>query len=665
MKWSWEYYQHPPGEVLATALPVRLRQGAPAEPDKIETWQLSPQISAEALTALQRAPRQKALFNAIEAAGSLSREDCLAQGFSSSILAALAEKGLIERHEIDQTQLNWTTDRVTREEPQTPNVEQLAAIDTIRSSLGQFQCLLLNGVTGSGKTEVYMQAIGAALSTGLQALVLVPEIGLTPQLVSRFQSRFNCPITALHSGLNDNERLRGWWAARSGQSGIILGTRSAVFTALANPGLIIVDEEHDASFKQQDGFRYSARDLAIVRAREESIPVVLGSATPALESLANAQSGRFGNLVLSQRAGGAKTPEIKLLDINESQISEGFSGVLLDLMRSHLDRGNQVLVFLNRRGFAPSLVCDSCGSVFECARCDAQLTVHRSPPGLRCHHCDSQQRLPDTCAACGSSQLHTRGMGTQKSEAFLSNYFGAYPVMRIDRDSTRRKHALDRQLQAIQKGDPAILVGTQMLAKGHHFPKVTLVAVLDADNGLFSADFRGQEHMMQLLFQVAGRAGRAEEPGMVAVQTRHASHTALQGLLANDYAEVARLLLAEREAVAMPPYSHLALFRAESQNLSRSLELLEQIRALCLETLSHLPSNSVDIHRPLPAPMEKRAGKFRTQMMLKATSRGGAAVTIGSRGEPNRRSQDQPQGALVVGCGSPGPHLSKQLHYSG
>jgi primosomal protein N' (replication factor Y) len=621
LDWAAGYYQHPPGEVFSAALPVKLRQGADALEPAPRVWLITAAGLSVADQTLARAPRQRALLNLLSG-GPLSAKACRQAGYNSAVIDGLADKGLIRLTEGSADSAEQVGKRVaTATDAPTANEDQQRAIDTISGSLDGFACHLLDGITGSGKTEVYMQVIARVLARGQQALVLVPEIGLTPQSVAVFEARFDCRIVVLHSGLNDSERLAGWRLAREGKAGIVIGTRSAVFTPLARPGLLVIDEEHDSSFKQQDGFRYSARDLAIVRGREEAINVVLGSATPALESLQNARNGRYSHLVLSQRAGNASKPPISLLDMTATENRDGFSQQLLDLMRHHLEAGNQVLVFINRRGFAPSLLCQDCAYEFECPHCDAQLTVHKTPPVLHCHHCDGRQPLPRSCPNCGSRQLLTRGVGTEKSEQLLQDHFSQVPILRIDSDSTRRKDALNSTLEQVQSGQPCILVGTQMLAKGHHFPQVTLVAVLDADSGLFSADFRGQEHMIQLLFQVAGRAGRAEHPGQVVVQTRHATHASLQALLQNDYHQIAERLLAERQQSLMPPFSYLALFRADSANAAQAMGLLDSAYALCARLVNQLQPGSVEVHRPLPAPMERRAGKFRAQLLLKANSR--------------------------------------------
>jgi primosomal protein N' (replication factor Y) (superfamily II helicase) len=620
--WAANYYQHPPGEVFSTLLPASLRQGKPAGIQGPQAWAATRINLAMDSLLPKRATRQHALLLLLQSKGPLSTEACESAGFSAALRSELVKKGLIEKVNIKSVTDNQATSAtVIKAAALRPNCEQQQAITPIVEALSHFQVFLLDGVTGSGKTEVYFQVIATVLEQGKQALVLVPEINLTPQTISRFKSRFAAQIVALHSGLTDKERLHAWELARQGNAAIIIGTRSAIFTPMAKPGIIIIDEEHDASFKQQDGFRYSARDLSIVRAQAEKIPVILGSATPALESLQNAISGKFQHLVLSERAGLASIPHVSLLDIDNQQLAEGFSPDLLNQMHRHLEKGKQVLVFINRRGFAPTLYCKDCGAVFECNNCDAQLTLHKYPPLLRCHHCESQLDIPTVCACCGSKKIQTRGLGTQKTEQFLCKEFENIPVLRIDRDSTRAKHSIQSLLDRVNLGDACILVGTQMLAKGHHFPNVTLVAVLDADFGLFSPDFRAQEQMLQLLLQVAGRSGREVDIGRVIIQTRHASHPLLQSLPKNNYHMPAQLILKERRSAAMPPFSHLALLRAEANKAKAPILLLNEISELCRKIMKEDTRLNVELHGPLPAPMERKAGRYRYQLLMRSKSR--------------------------------------------
>ena len=616
--WASEYYQHPVGDVFANAIPKLLRSGAPTLEIR-EVLRARAASDPDQLTALRRAPKQQQLHAFVESNGQVSADQIKRAGFSLSLVRQLEHKKLVERAEItadDSARLALTNKPSSA--PLRLNSSQQDAVGIINAG-SDFHCYLLDGVTGSGKTEIYMQAMAKVLDAGAQCLLLVPEIGLTPQNLSRFQSRFSCPIVTLHSGMTDRERLRAWRIARSGEAGIVIGTRSAIFTPLARPGLIVIDEEHDSSFKQQDGLRYSARDFGIKRAQLESIPIVLGSATPSLESLHNAITGKFTHLKLTARAGNASKPRLRLSDISASQLDEGLSQELLIKIDKHLLQGNQVLLFINRRGFAPVLQCQQCGWASECTNCNARLTVHAKPPMLRCHHCEARAPIPSACPNCHARKLATLGAGTQKMEAFLKARLSQTPVLRIDRDSTRGKRAFQALFDRINQGESCLLLGTQMLAKGHHFPDVTLVAILDADIGLFSPDFRGQEHMAQTIVQVAGRAGRAEKPGEVIIQTRHSQHPALVNLVNASYEDYARDLLQERAQSKMPPFAHLALLRIEStfpdRGFNFSRDSLTQANALQTDFAG------IELIGPLPAPLEKKAGRHRFQLHIKSSSR--------------------------------------------
>ena len=528
----------------------------------------------------------------------------------ASVLRALADKGWIETCSLAEPRREDTVVPSTH----TLNPAQQQAVDTLLAQLGSFKPFLLAGVTGSGKTEVYLKLIEATLARQQQALVLVPEIGLTPQLVSRFRQRFPVTLALLHSGLTDHERLAAWQLARSGQAPIIIGTRSAIFTPMARPGLIIVDEEHDASLKQQDGFRYSARDLAIWRARLLNVPVVLGSATPSLESLLNVEQERYQQLDLPERAGVARPPTFQVLDVRQQTLQDGLSGPLLERIRQHLDADAQVLLFLNRRGYAPTLMCYDCDWVAECQRCDARMTWHQSDQRLHCHHCGSQRPVDRVCPTCQGSDLHPQGQGTERVEQALETHFPDVRQLRIDRDTTRRKGELDRLLEQARCGEGRLLLGTQMLAKGHHFPNVTLVGILDADHGLFSTDFRASERMAQLIVQVAGRAGRHERPGEVIIQTCHPDHPLLQLLVNQGYPAFARAALDERKAAQMPPVTRMALLRAEAPSADAAMGFLESVAA----RISATGIRTVETWGPVPATMERRAGRYRAQLLLQS-----------------------------------------------
>ncbi len=629
--WAAAYYQAPIGEALATVLPALLRQGAAPLVRTENRWRLTTHGLGLPPDALRRAPRQQQVLQLLlprgsgEPAPQLSTAALTRVGVNRATLRLVAGKGLIEAIDVvvdthaDETggQVAFDTTDLLAADHLELYPEQQAALAAIE--LHGYHSYLLQGETGSGKTEVYLQAIEKILRYGRQALVLVPEIGLTPQTLRRFRQRFRCPVAALHSGLTDRERLQAWQDAASGRAGIVIGTRSAVFTPLLRPGILIVDEEHDASFKQQDGFRYSARDVAILRASREGIPIVLGSATPALESLHNCAQGRHQCLPLRSRPGGARAPIWQLVDMRRLNFRGGFSTQLLDAMGRELAGGNQVLVFLNRRGFAPTLMCHDCGWVASCTHCTSRLTVHHTNPGLLCHHCEYREAIPHHCPVCFSAQLQHLGHGTQRGESVLAALFPGVPIIRVDRDSTRRKTAMADVVDAVERGAPCILVGTQMLAKGHHFPGVTLVAIVDGDHGLFSADFRATERMGQLIVQVAGRAGRGDQPGTVVLQSHHCDHPLVTTLTQQGYPAFAEQLLSARQTAALPPFRALALVRAEADTPKPAADLLRQCREFCSSL--HPPSPHLGYLGPLPAPLEKRAGRYRYQLAIDADSR--------------------------------------------
>lgn len=615
--WAADYYQCPPGEALHTALPALLRQGEKAQLRQESGFRLTTAGKGLPEGALKRAPKQAAALAALQQQASLSRTELDTLSIARSALKPLLDKGLIEEFEQALRPESEARHPILREQALTLSDEQHAAFTQL--NYHQFNVYLLDGTTGSGKTEVYLQAIERVLSEGKQALVLVPEIGLTPQTLQRFHRRFAVPIAALHSGLNDRERLDAWVQAREGLASIIIGTRSAIFTPLCKPGIIILDEEHDNSFKQQDGFRYSARDLAAVRAHRLGIPLLLGSATPSLETLNNARQGRYQHLRLTGRAGNATPPSIRLLDIRSQELIEGFAAETIQAIAREVQLRNQVLVFINRRGYAPTLQCHDCGWLAKCNHCDARMTVHQSPRHLHCHHCGHQRPIPRSCPECRSSQVQALGQGTERSEEALQQHFPATKILRVDRDSTRNKNAMNKLLDQVHTGEPCILVGTQMLAKGHHFADVTLVVIIDADAGLFSTDFRGPERMGQLLIQVAGRAGRADKPGVVILQSHHTEHPLVQTLMLKGYHALADLLLKERHMTGMPPFRHLALIRAESKRVELAVEFLKLARNLAEQLQPANPSFSY--LGPLPAMMEKRGDRFRYQLQINSFHR--------------------------------------------
>ena len=597
--WLSDYYHHPLGEVLATMLPTLAMKGLPLVRHVEKVWW----CASSAPPKLARAPRQQALIGFLEARGGWAgATDIRAAGFTSAMIGALAKKGAIEPgarpYEL--------------EEPPQLTAEQRAALDAYRQDARSFSSTLLDGVTGSGKTEVYLQAMADVLARGEQVLVLVPEIALTPQTVGRFRRRYG-ETDVFHSNLTDRERLTAWLKCRDGDARILIGTRSAVLTPFKRLGLIVVDEEHDGSFKQQEGLRYSARDVAVKRAQSLDIPLILGSATPSLETLRNARTGRYRYQRLTERATGAVAPRLQVLDIRGHRLQDGLTEPLTKRIEGHLLARGQVLVFLNRRGYAPVYLCAGCGWQARCNACDARLTLHHVPAGLTCHHCGARSPIPSECPGCGTRNLIAVGAGTQRTEAGLRERFPDVPLYRIDRDTTRSQRRLEEQLRLIQGGDPAILVGTQILAKGHHFPNVTLVAALNADAGFLSADFKAAERTAQLIVQVAGRAGRAERPGEVWIQSLQPENPALQQLVEGGYAAFAAQELAARERAGLPPARPMALIRAEAEDAAAARQFLEGAR-------SNLP-RTLEVLGPAPAPMMRIANRYRFQLMLLADER--------------------------------------------
>jgi primosomal protein N' (replication factor Y) len=611
LHWLARYTHSPPGEVFATALPGPLRHGEPLPDTRSWGWQLTG--AGQAGHSSLRAGRPRQLAERL-AQGAQPEEVLDAEPAADGWRAAarsLERRGLAER-------IPLPASATTPSPAPGPalNPEQQAAVDAILGGRDRFHPVLLDGVTGSGKTEVYLHAIADCLARGRQALVLVPEIGLTPQLLARFRARLGVPVHVLHSGLSDSERARTWAACLRGETRVVVGTRSAVFLPLPDAGLLVVDEEHDGSYKQLDGIRYHARDFAVLRARALAVPIVLGSATPSLESLRNAQAERFAWLRLRQRAGGAKPPRVRVLDVRKRPLVAGMSPELLDTVARALDADGQVLVFRNRRGYAPVLLCHDCGWSAQCQRCDAPMTVHAGGRRLQCHHCGARRPVPNACPDCGGLALQSQGAGTERIEEALQARFPDVPVLRIDRGTTTRRGALEQHLAAFGE-HRGILVGTQMLAKGHDLPNLTLVAVVGIDEGLFSADFRAPEKLAQLLIQVAGRAGRADRPGEVLLQTHHPDHPLLATLLSGGYGAFAGLELEQREAAGFPPFAHLAMLRAEAKQVEHADGFLQAAR----RELSKVPVPGLELSGPLPAPMPRRAGYQRSQLLLSSPQR--------------------------------------------
>ncbi|HUF74160.1 MAG TPA: primosomal protein N' [Gammaproteobacteria bacterium] len=620
--WASSYYHHPVGEVLAQALPGLLRRGRAAEVEPERGFALSAAGSdADRESLGRRAPRQAEALELIARSSVVATSELSEAGISGDTLRRLCEKGLIVPAERPEPPPAAT--QAQGEAPPELTADQAAAVEAARATSG-FACALLYGVTGSGKTEVFLRLIGDALERGRQCLLLVPEIGLTPQLVRRLRARFGSKLAVFHSGLTDAQRLTAWRQARSGEARLIVGTRSAAFAPLPAPGLIVVDEEHDPSYKQQSGFRYSGRDLAIIRARTLDIPVVLASATPSLESFRNAAEGRYRLLTLPRRIGAAGTPGIRVVDLNQHAVRQGLSTPLLSAMEQHLGRGDQALLFINRRGFAPVLFCASCEKASECRRCDSRMTVHARAGELRCHHCGSHEPLHWTCPDCGSERIGV-GAGTERVTSELEQLYPAHAIARLDRDAVSGRDSLERVLDEIESGRASIIVGTQLLTKGHDFPNVTLVGVLNADQGLFGTDFRSEERLAQTVIQVAGRAGRRDRPGEVLIQTHHPNHPLLRELISGDYGAFAERALAERRATAWPPFSRLAVFRAEARERDRVFAFLGR-----LARHSAKSAHGVRVLGPAPDRMERRDGRFRGQLLLQSGRRDRLHVAIRS-----------------------------------
>ena len=616
LRFAADYYHYPLGQVVTSVLPARLRRPATTGRGEIRyhLTEAGARVTADGLPA--RAAVQHKVLAAFLAQQALSSTEVTAIAPSArSALKAFVERGWVEPREGLPSVTPTPQVKTSPAHLLAPTPAQSYAVQAIREALGRFQTFLLWGVTGSGKTEVYLSVAESVLARGQQVLLLVPEIALTPQLEATVRMRFPGKIVAsLHSALSESERLRNWRAAQCADANIVLGTRLAVFAPLPGLGLIIVDEEHDGSFKQTEGFCYSARDLAVVRASHRGIPIVLGSATPALETFHNAASGRYVWLELPERI-NARPPRIECIAIDPRRLDEGLAPRLLEAISERLRRTEQSLVFINRRGYAPVLMCHSCGWLSGCHRCSAQLVLHLDRM-LHCHHCGHAARIPQSCPQCGNPALEPVGQGTQRVEAALARLFPQARILRIDRDSTRRKHAFSEMRSRIHAREVDILVGTQILAKGHDFPHLALVGVLNADSMLYSADFRAAERLYALLTQVAGRAGRGESEGEVLIQTEFPGHPIYAALQSQDPRLYAKELLAEREQAGFPPFVYQALLRAEAPKVETALAFLESARRAGRKLAS-----AVELFDPVPAGMVRLAGRERAQLLIQSSSR--------------------------------------------
>lgn len=610
-RWVAAYYQSPLALVLALALPKATRNGAMPERITKTYYELNTTLDLAHKALSMRATKQHHLIDYLQEHHTCSSSELVKAGFSQSVLTTLVEKNLL-RYSV-QPLLPFSS-----KEPVSPplplNDEQTLAYETIKASLNVFHCFLLYGVTGSGKTEVYFQIIADVLAQGKQVLVLVPEIGLTPQLRQRFESRFKEPMAVIHSQMNDTERQQAWLWARDEHAKIVIGTRSALFTMMPSLGLIIIDEEHDTSLKQMEGVRYLARDTALMRAHAAKIPIILGSATPSLESLANIEKGKYTLLRLTQKALNNLPLHYQIVDLRAQKLQDGLANATIAIIKRHLDDNNQVLVFINRRGFSPVLLCHLCGWKAVCPHCDAHLTIHKTTHQMICHHCGFFQKQVSTCPSCQGHELIFMGAGTQRIEESLQLLFPTTTLLRVDRDAVRKKHAFAQQLDQIHAGAAQLIIGTQMLAKGHHFSRLSLVVVLDADYGFYDQDFRALERLGQLLMQVAGRAGRADIPGEVVIQTHVPDHLGLQVLVQKGYEPFAKSLLELRKQASLPPFSYMALIRAQGRQQDKVLGLMHEIKL-------QLSTAAITVMGPAPAPLAKKASFYRMQLMLKSKSR--------------------------------------------
>ena len=622
------YYQHAIGEVYFAGLPKPIRQGKELENfhNKIVLLNTDGEflLTQKKLSKAQNKLIQLLLDNS----GRLSLFSLIHLGVSSATINSMLKNKQLHLEHTDLTDAyqtgltNTTNNNLLKEKSLILNNEQNIAVNNISAKLSEFNGVLLYGITGSGKTEVYLNIIHQVLLCQRQILVLVPEISLTPQTISRFENRFNVKISVIHSKINLTNKTQDWLAAKNGGSKIIIGTRSAIFTPIKDLGLIIVDEEHDLSFKQQDGFKYNARDLAVVRAQKLNIPIILGSATPSVESMANVITHKYELSTLTHRAGEATLPKIKLLNTTQKQLTSGLSKELITNIKNTLEKKQQVLLFLNRRGYAPVIKCQDCNWSGICERCNVHYTVHRENRKLICHYCMTIKQLPSNCLACGSIDLQSFGVGTEQIEHYIKQVFPNYPAIRIDRDTTQNKNSFKDYLKQIHQNKPMVLMGTQMLAKGHDFPYVTLVAILDVDSSLFSTDFRAAERITQLILQVAGRAGRGKYCGEVIIQTSQPEHPVLQDILHKNYYDIATELYRLRKMLGQPPCAAWALMRAESFSLEKTMDFLAGIKLQSNKILQAYDLlSSVQVLGPITAPRTKKAGVYRGQLLLASSSR--------------------------------------------
>ena len=604
------YYLQPLGEVIFASIPKWFKNtNNPVLPKEL-WWQVKNQLSEDELITQIKTENQRSIFRYLAENGPLQSRS-LTHIVSS---ASTQCKALFKKDLLIQSDMCF----VDAHPPSDPNFiltdDQDKAVNSINAKSG-FHSYLLDGITGSGKTEVYIRLVKQLVNDNKQALVMVPEIGLTPQLFHEFAKRIHGRVAVFHSGLTDVARARAWEKAKTGDIDVIVATRSGIFTPFKNLAIIIVDEEHDLSFKQQDGFRYSARDLAVMRSKLENIPVILGSATPSLESFNNANIGKYEWLKLRERTNKQALPSIKVLDVRSHKLQKGLSKLVIQQIQEEIDKGNQALVFLNRRGWSPKITCQDCGWVAECEECDTYLTYHKHINKTRCHHCERIYSIPEFCPGCGSQKVKTMGVGTEKVHKGLLDNLTDAKVIRVDRDTVKTPLQWQRTVDEIKTGEPCVMIGTQMLSKGHDFPNLTLVVIVNVDNSFFSLDFRATEHLSQLMIQVSGRAGRKHKTGKVVIQTQCPEHEFFKLLLGKSYQDYALHELQQRAEIGFPPASFMAIIRARCKSEKALNEFFENI----LENVTENPT--VSIMGPIPAPMYKKMGQYQMQLIFNGNHR--------------------------------------------
>jgi len=609
LQWCATYYCHPLGDCIHAALPSALRQKKHLTEIEVIKWNRT----TKKYEGRNNATKQKAIITTIEEQAEGIWQDSLKTlGYTSTQLKALEKAGYLESQTFDP--LTATAEQYSTPSAITLNEAQQQVVQDASKNLDRFHVSLLQGITGSGKTEVYIDIVRKVLIKGQQALILIPEINLTPQTLKRFQTQLATPIGFIHSGMSSREKFTTWSLARQGSAKVIIGTRSSIFTPFKKLGIIIVDEEHDASYKQIDGFKYSARDLAVKRAQLEDCKVILGSATPSLESVYNAQQHKYEWLFLNKRAGEGQVPNISLIDIRSRPLQNGCSQPLLDQIKLEIENNNQVIIFQNRRGFSPTLLCDTCGWIAHCKHCDARLTIHSRPPHLLCHHCNFKQAITHTCESCKGTYLSPLGTGTERIELGLAQHFPNTKLIRFDRDTIKKQSHMEQLIEEVNLGEACLLVGTQMLAKGHDFHNVTLVAVIDADASFFSADFRAIERSAQLLLQVAGRSGRGKKKGRVLIQTKLSEHPLFESVIKSDYKTLSEIELADRIACELPPFSKMLSIRADSKKQEDTLKALHSVNGELFKSIPH--KSNIEISGPIEATMARKSGIYRSYLHI-------------------------------------------------